>query len=135
MNESGLPSPRTMYEAVPIEPGMMPISSSFADVARKYSVDAHASQGGLWANVKPEDEFHPDICAAIEKLADGEVSDWIPIEDSFCLVRKEASAAARPLSFAEAYDSIEAAVKNENAKKLYTEWIARLREATFVKYY
>lgn len=110
--------------------------TDFAELARKYSADAHASEGGVWKDVKPEDEFHPDICAALAKLSDGEVSDWIELEDgSACLVRKDSTAAERTLSFAEAYDRVEAVVKNANAKKLYQEWIARLREAAYIKYY
>ena len=39
------------------------------------------------------------------------------------------------MSFADAYDVIAANVKNEEAKRIYTDWIERLKKETFIKVY
>ena len=41
----------------------------------------------------------------------------------------------RKMSFADAYDVIAANVKNEEAKRIYTDWIERLKKETFIKVY
>ena len=88
-----------------------------------------------YANVKPEDAFQPAVCAAIEKLAVNEVSDWVELDGWSFLLRKDAEQKGKQLTFAEAFDAIEADVKEEKAKKLFLDWIARLKEETFVKIY
>ena len=40
----------------------------FAEVAKKYSSDARAKDGGQWKDIKPEDEFRPEVCAEIAKM-------------------------------------------------------------------
>ena len=42
---------------------------------------------------------------------------------------------AAALSFVEAYDDIERAVKAEQGRRLYEEWVERLRRETYVKVY
>lgn len=110
-------------------------TQAFADVARTYSADGHASEGGLWKDVKPEDQFRPEICAAINKLAKGEMSSWVELEGWNFLLRKEDETAATARTFAEAYDDIEANVKAAESKRLYDEWMERLKATTFVKVY
>ena len=46
----------------------------FAEVAKKYSSDARAKDGGQWKDIKPEDEFRPEVCAEIAKMKKGETS-------------------------------------------------------------
>ena len=45
-------------------------AEGFAAAARRFSVDGKASEGGLWKEIRPEDEFSPEVCAAISKLAE-----------------------------------------------------------------
>ena len=43
----------------------------FSEVAKKYSSDARAKDGGQWKDIKPEDEFRPEVCAEIAKMKKG----------------------------------------------------------------
>ena len=88
-----------------------------------------------YANVKPEDAFQPAVCAALAQLKKGETSDWIDMDGWSFLLRKDDEQVGRKLTFAEAFDMIEADVKEAKAKKLFTDWIARLKEETFIKIY
>lgn len=107
----------------------------FAELAKTHSADTHAAEGGVWKNVKPEEVFRPEICAAIAKMAKGDVSDWIEIDGWSFLLRKDDETASRARTFVEAYDDIEDAVKSENARKLFSDWMERLKAETYIKIY
>jgi hypothetical protein len=66
-------------------------------------------------------------------MAKGEVSSWIDLDGWSFLVRKDAESESKAKTFAEAFDEIEANVKEDKAKKLYTEWVERLRAAAYIK--
>ena len=109
--------------------------TDFSVLARKYSADAKAKDGGQWKDVKPEDVFRPEICAEIAKMPKGTMSQWIELDGWKFLLRKDDETGGGKSSFAEAYDTIAAKVKNDQAKRLYDAWIARLKEASYIKIY
>lgn len=108
-------------------------TKSFADLARQYSADSHASEGGVWKDVVAKDVFKEEICEEIAKMPKGTISRWIEIDGWSFLLRKDAETPGRQRSFLEAYDDIAANVKNELSKKAYGEWIERLRSETYIK--
>ena len=89
--------------------------------------------GKKYENVKPEDLFKPEVCAEIEKMPKGTISHWIEIDGWSFLLRKDAETTGTALSFDEAYDVVEAAVKEAEAKRLSTEWLERLKAETYIK--
>ena len=107
----------------------------FADLARRYSSDSHAKDGGQWKDVKPEEAFRPEIAAAIAKLKVGEFSTLVNLDGWGFIVRKDEETVGKQLSFAEAYDAIARNVKNDAAKAEYDAWMKRLRAQAFVKKY
>lgn len=109
--------------------------ANFSDMAIKYSADSHAKDGGLWADVNPEDAFRPEIAEAISKLEVGKVSNMINLDGWGFVVKKESETKAKTLSFAEAYEAVQRNVREELAKKSYDEWIARLKENSYIKTY
>ena len=91
--------------------------------------------GKTYADVRPEDVFQPEICAEIAAMPKGTVSKWIELDGWSFLLRKDDERRGRRLSFDEAYDAIEADVKEAKAKAAYTAWVARLRKDSYVKVY
>lgn len=91
--------------------------------------------GKRYADVKPEDVFKPEVCTEIAAMPKGTISKWIEIDGWSFLLRKEDEREGKSLSFEEAFDEIEANVKEEKSKSAYLAWIARLREETYVKVY
>ena len=89
--------------------------------------------GKKYENVKPEELFKPEGCAEIEKMPKGTISHWIEIDGWSFLLRKDAETTGKALSFDEAYDDVEAEVKENEARRLYTAWVERLRAETYVK--
>ena len=89
--------------------------------------------GRRYEDVKPEEMFKPEICEEIAKMPKGTISHWIEIDGWSFLLRKDSESAEKALSFDEAYDEIEAAVKEAEAKRLYKAWVERLRTETYIK--
>ena len=110
-------------------------TNGFAEVAKKFSADSHAAEGGLWKDVDPAECFRPEVCDMIRTMAKGAVSDWIELDGWSFLVRKDDETESKKLSFVDAYEKIEANVREEKAKKLYLEWVGRLRASTYIKTY
>ena len=106
---------------------------SFAELAKKYSADSRAADGGMWKDVVPGDVFKEEICEEIQKMPKGTISRWIEIDGWSFLLRKESEIPGRQLGFIDAYDEIAANVKDAQAKRAYQEWIERLREETYIK--
>ncbi len=108
---------------------------SFVSLAKTFSSDSHAKDGGLWKNVKPEEAFRPEIAAAIKKLRVGQTSPLLNLDGWGFIVRKIEETKDQTRSFAEAYNDIAANVKKQEMEVLYKEWIARLRADAFIKIY
>ena len=107
----------------------------FADLARQFSADSHAKDGGAWKDVNPEEAFRPEIAKTIASLKVGEFSKLVDLDGWGFIVRKDAETAAQELSFAEAYEDVERNVKKKLGKEAYRAWIQRLRDAAFIKIY
>jgi parvulin-like peptidyl-prolyl isomerase len=108
---------------------------SFGEVAKRYSADARAKDGGQWKDVKPDDVFRPEICAEISKMPVGTISKWVELDGWNFLLRKDAESGGEKMSFAEAYDEIVAAIRRAESKRLYDAWIERLKRETYIKVY
>ena len=107
----------------------------FAAVARRYSCDSRAAQGGKWEGVVPEEVFKREVCDEIAKMPKGTMSKWLEIDGWCFLLRLDDVKPAVNLSFAEAYDEIEQRVKAESARALNSAWMERLKRETYVKVY
>ncbi len=107
----------------------------FAELARTYSADAHAAEGGVWKDIRPEEFFRPEICAEIAKTPKGALSDWVELGGWSFLLCKDNETPARALTFAEAYDAIEDNVRRQNAEKMFADWMERLKAETYIKIY
>lgn len=110
-------------------------TKDFAEVAREYSVDSHAADGGVWADINPQDVFKPAICEELSAMPKHTVSRWIEIDGWNFLLRKDAEEQGEKLTFEQAYDKIEADVKEAESKASYTAWLERLRAETYIKVY
>ena len=106
---------------------------AFSDLAKRFSADSHAKDGGQWKDVDPGEAFRPEIAAAIAKLGVGNISPLVNLDGWGFIVRKDAESPAKDLSFREAYDEIAANVKQELSAARYKEWVSRLRNEAFIK--
>ena len=107
----------------------------FAEAARTYSADGHAKDGGVWKDIRPEDVFKPEICAEIAKTQQGSLTGWIDLDGWSFLLRKESESGDRVRTLEEAYDDVEASVRESEAKRLYEAWMERLKADTYIHVY
>ena len=107
----------------------------FEDLAKEYSADIHAAEGGIWKEIVPGDVFKPEICAEIAKMPKGTISHWIELDGWSYLLKKIDEIESVRVTFADAYEAIEGNLREEMARKAYDDWLARLREETFIKIY
>jgi parvulin-like peptidyl-prolyl isomerase len=105
----------------------------FADLARRYSADSRAKDGGVWKDVVPAEVFRPEVCKEIAAMPKGTISHWLDLDGWSFLLRKDDETPAGDLSFAEAYDDIEANVRDAAAAALYAAWVERLKAAAYIK--
>ena len=107
-------------------------TASFADLARKYSCDSKAMNGGSWGKVNPDDVFHPDVAATVSLLKPGQMAPLIMLGDYGCIVRKDEQQDMRQLTFAEAAPLVEKHLRMEKSEKMYQDWTGRLRNEAFI---
>jgi len=107
--------------------------TSFASLAKTYSKDAKASNGGSWGKVNPEDVFRKEIVEALAKLKPGETSPLLVLDDYGYIVRKDEQQDARSLTFEEAAPYVESHLRMRQAEKIYKEWTDRLRAESYIK--
>ena len=109
-------------------------TTDFGEIAKKYSADSKAKDGGVWKDIDPKEVFQEKIADEIAKMPVNTLSNWLDVDGWSFLLKKTAESETRPMPFAEAYDKIEAEVKKANAKKLYDAWIERLKSETYINF-
>jgi hypothetical protein len=77
--------------------------------------------------------FRPEVCKEIAAMPKGTISHWLDLDGWSFLLRKDDETPAGDLSFAEAYDDIEANVRDAAAAALYAAWVERLKAAAYIK--
>jgi parvulin-like peptidyl-prolyl isomerase len=107
--------------------------TAFASLARTYSKDAKASEGGSWGKVNPEDVFRKELVAELAKLRPGETAPLVTLDGYGYIIRKDEQQDARALTFDEAASYVESHLRMRRAEKLYKEWTDRLRSEAYIK--
>ena len=107
----------------------------FASLAKTFSKDAKAADGGSWGKVNPDDVFRKEIVEALAKLKPGETSPVVAIEGYGYIIRKDEQQDVRALTFEEAAPYVESRLRMRQAEKLYKEWTDRLRKEAYIKVY
>lgn len=107
--------------------------ADFAAVARKYSTDSRAANGGDRGFVDPADMFVPEIVKALDALKPGQYSRVIVMSEQAFIVRKVEEKAATPPTLEEAWPVIERRLRARQAAQLHREWVIRLHEKAYVR--
>jgi len=106
--------------------------TSFADLARKYSRDSKAANGGSWGKINPE-VFHEELVEALALLKPGEVSPLIVVKEYGYIIRKDDQQDSRVLTFEEVAPYVEGRLKLERSEKMFKEWTTRLRNEAYIR--
>lgn len=106
----------------------------FADLARRYSQDPNAAEGGDWGWRRYSD-LRKELATAVEPLEKGQVSD--PVELSgityILYVEDKRDSGVKDLDTVRA--EIEGAITSQLARQAQQRWLERLRKQAYIRYY
>ena len=106
--------------------------ADFAEMAKLYSQDSFAKQGGEhgWIEQKVLGKELADACA---KLKAGQTTDVIETKEAVWLIQMEEKNPAHTKPLSEVRDQIEKNLLLDEQKRLEKQWIDKLRKKTFVQ--
>ncbi|TXI81451.1 MAG: molecular chaperone SurA, partial [Cupriavidus sp.] len=106
--------------------------TDFADIARRYSQDGSASNGGELGWVSPG-ELVPEFEQAMNRLRPGEISEPVVTQFGVHLIqvlnRRETE-----VSPEKQRDFARAEVREQKLRAAYDDWVRQLRSAAYVEY-
>ncbi len=105
----------------------------FADVAKRYSKDTRAQDGGSWGVIDPEETFSEAIVTALAALKPGEYSGIVKLADQNYILYKESEVKAAVLPLDAAWPKVEAKLRETRYRQRMTEWIEALRSKAVLK--
>lgn len=107
----------------------------FGDLARRYSSDLHAADGGAWGWVSRgsvRERFEPAV-DALHSLQPGQVSDVVETQDDFFVVRCDETDAGTEPTFESAQPDLKARYIRNAQNKLIGELIVELKSKARVE--
>jgi peptidyl-prolyl cis-trans isomerase SurA len=105
---------------------------NFAELARLYSQDGSAANGGELGWVNPGDTV-PEFERAMDALADGEVSPVIQSPFGFHIIRVE-ERRMQDMSQEKQRFAARQALRERKMDEAYQDWLRQLRDRTYVEY-
>lgn len=107
---------------------------SFDEMARKVSEGPKAAEGGYVGWIDPTTR-RAELCDAILDMDPGEISDVIPTEDSFYILKIEGRKNGRVIPFEKVQETIRETLYKQEALRLFNAWITRLKKDALIKTY
>ncbi len=108
--------------------------ADFATIARTYSQDSHAENGGAW-DWMPRDQMKPSIATVAFDLKTGGISNVLEEEGAYIIIACDAvkHGNAKPLS--EVRDEVERLISADRSKTVLDKWMDGLRKRAVIKKY
>ena len=106
--------------------------AEFSALAKRYSEDPHAQEGGVMGWVA-QGELLPELDAALFHLAPGELSGPIQTRLGFHLVKAEERRTATDLSITEANRSISQRLYQQKFEQAFARWLNGLKHRAYIE--
>jgi peptidyl-prolyl cis-trans isomerase SurA len=106
---------------------------SFAALARTHSQESHAANGGSWGFIDPEEEFRPELAAALADLPVGKVAGPIEAGGYVYLLRKDDERADLSIPFSLVRNEIEDQILEKAGQERFDAWVRHLATKHTVK--
>ncbi len=106
--------------------------ADFADMAKKYSHGAHASNGGLWEGEEVKD-FMKDIREIAYKLREKQITGIIESSIGFHILKCEENKGGSYAELKDVQDDIRQKIFREKFGKLKKEYIEELKKKFFIQ--
>lgn len=122
----------TREEAASIRKKLVDRDEDFAVLAKRMSEGSNAERGGDWGWIEPR-ILRSELAAVARELGPGEISPVIETENEFYILTVEGRRNAVVTPFEEIEPQIERELRAAQASVLHDQWIARLRDTSYVK--
>lgn len=106
--------------------------ADFSDLARRYSEDPHAEDGGTMGWVA-QGELLPELDAALFGLKDGDVSGLIQTRLGFHLVKVHERRTASSLSITEANQAVYQQLYQSKFREAFSRWLSGLLRRAYIE--
>ena len=104
-------------------------SQPFDEVARQYSGESHAPQGGSWGVIsRPLQPPYDEVSRRVFELEEGQWSEPVETPTGYCIVRCGRIQPAAERSFLEVQDELRRELTERKYTRAATEYILRLAE-------
>ncbi len=104
----------------------------FTELAKKYSEDVSASEGGDIGIVE-KGKMVPEFDQAVYQLSPGEVSGVVKTRYGLHIIKNERILQGRTRALEEVKDGIENSLGFEKKKKKYEDWVAEMKKSAYVE--
>lgn len=128
--EKGMMDERAKKQAEQVLAGLKK-GADFATLAKKYSQDAHAQEGGLIGFVARGD-LVPNIEEVIFSLPAGGISDVLETERAYHLFKVGEKTAAKSRAFDEVRDEIHNLLFRQRAHERFMGWMEELKKKSYI---
>lgn len=134
ISSRGKPNPALVRELVAELGQSLDDGAPFADLAKIYSEEAIGQQGGDRGWVE-RDGLRKELADVAFQLPVGGHSDVLELGETFWLLKVEAVRKNHARTLPEVRDEIEATLTAQEQNRLHQQWIDRLKEKSFVRYF
>ena len=104
----------------------------FIEIARKYSEDVSASNGGDLGFIK-KGKMVAEFEEAVFSIKKGKVSDIVKTEYGYHIIKVEDIIAGKTLTLEESKDRITQILSVQKQKQGYTDWMSELKKSAFIE--
>ncbi len=104
----------------------------FGALAKIFSEDSKAAVGGYWGWIEPQTR-RLELAEAMTGLETGKVSELIETEEDLYLISIEARSEEHVTAFESVREEIQETLRKEQARKLYEDWMQRLKGRVFIR--
>jgi len=105
---------------------------NFAELAKKYSDDASAKDGGDLGTFK-KGEMLPEFDNVLSKLKPGEVSDVFDTQSGLHIVRLEGRSQGELVPFENVKNELDEALYKKKSEERFNQWLADLRKSASIE--
>lgn len=112
--------------------GRLLAGENFATLAKEFSHDPKAVNGGDWGWITPQD-LRAELRQGLDTLKVGDISDILETPDAFYVARVEELRAAYQPTLEELRPELEKDVRRAEADRLYQAWMERLKRKHAIK--
>ncbi len=108
--------------------------SSFEDLAKRYSRDQHAEDGGQWPEIE-RSTLAPEFAAIIFDAPTGKVIGPLLDPMGFTVIVVQSKTLAPPPPLSKIKEQIDSQVRSMRSLERYKQWVDRLRDKAIIKTY